>query len=265
MLKLFSFLIFTFSFLQIIPCRADITTGLVGWWKLDEGSGSTTADSSGNGHTGTLQSSPTWISGKIGPYALSFVSASDQDVTMGNVLDMTTSSFSVSVWAKFTTQTAANNFPSFVSKTYDNAGRGYNFVVDTNAGGTSNDVFAHIADTTDLAVQSSETPTRLDDNNWHQYVMVVDRTAQFLYFYVDNTIIGSPVSTASLGSLSSTASLVFAARGAGGGGIGNWLDGSVDDVRIYNRILTASDVAELYATTNVVFHNVHLSNFHVNQ
>jgi hypothetical protein len=35
--------------------QADITTGLVGYWKLNDGSGSsTTADSSGNSNTGTL-------------------------------------------------------------------------------------------------------------------------------------------------------------------------------------------------------------------
>ena len=45
------------------------TTGLVGWWNLDEGSGTTAADSSGNGNTGTLQSFgslPTWTNGHSG-------------------------------------------------------------------------------------------------------------------------------------------------------------------------------------------------------
>ena len=34
--------------------------GLVGYWSFNEGSGSTAADGSGNGHAGTLQYSPTW-------------------------------------------------------------------------------------------------------------------------------------------------------------------------------------------------------------
>ena len=38
-------------------------TNLVGAWALNEGSGTTTADYSGNGYTGTLTSSPTWTSG----------------------------------------------------------------------------------------------------------------------------------------------------------------------------------------------------------
>ena len=34
--------------------RADINDGLVGYWKFDEGAGTTVADASGNGNTGLL-------------------------------------------------------------------------------------------------------------------------------------------------------------------------------------------------------------------
>jgi hypothetical protein len=60
--------------------RADITTGLVGQWKFDESSGSTTAaDSSGSGNTGTLTNMATstaWVSGQIGN-ALEFDGTND--------------------------------------------------------------------------------------------------------------------------------------------------------------------------------------------
>jgi len=35
--------------------------GLVGYWRFDEGSGTTTADSSGHGNTGTLMNGPQWV------------------------------------------------------------------------------------------------------------------------------------------------------------------------------------------------------------
>ena len=41
-------------------------SGLVGYWTFDDGSGTTAADSSGNGYTATLVNGPTWITGKIG-------------------------------------------------------------------------------------------------------------------------------------------------------------------------------------------------------
>jgi hypothetical protein len=39
---------------------------LVGWWKLDETSGTTAADSSGKGNNGTLQGAGAWVAGHLG-------------------------------------------------------------------------------------------------------------------------------------------------------------------------------------------------------
>jgi len=39
---------------------------LVGWWRLDEGSGATAHDSSGNGNDGILMNNPQWTAGKFG-------------------------------------------------------------------------------------------------------------------------------------------------------------------------------------------------------
>jgi len=42
------------------------TGALVAWWKMDDGSGNTAADSSGNGLAGTLVGNPTWADGMAG-------------------------------------------------------------------------------------------------------------------------------------------------------------------------------------------------------
>ena len=55
---------------------------LVGFWELDDGSGSTAADSSVNGYTGTLMGEPNWVSGKVGG-ALEFNGGSDYVVVNG--------------------------------------------------------------------------------------------------------------------------------------------------------------------------------------
>jgi hypothetical protein len=46
--------------------RADITSNLVAWYKLDEAAGTNASDSTGNGHNGSWSSTPTYGSGKIG-------------------------------------------------------------------------------------------------------------------------------------------------------------------------------------------------------
>ena len=48
---------------------------LVGWWKLDEGSGSTAVDSSGYGNDGTLEGNAAWDAGNLG-YAVLFEGSS---------------------------------------------------------------------------------------------------------------------------------------------------------------------------------------------
>ena len=52
----------------VLVIAANVSAELVGHWKLDEGSGTTTADASGNGnnHPATLIGNPQWVSGKIG-------------------------------------------------------------------------------------------------------------------------------------------------------------------------------------------------------
>src|SRR5207253_1760619 len=52
-----------------IPSATPPTAGLVGYWKFDENSGTTTADTSGNGNTGTLIGGAAWAVGNTGSAA----------------------------------------------------------------------------------------------------------------------------------------------------------------------------------------------------
>src|SRR3989338_5705843 len=73
---------------------ASLTTGLVGHWKFDEGTGLSAGDSSGNNNTGTLVNGPTWTTGKIGQ-ALNFDGVDDYVKIPGTATLM--SNFSVSL------------------------------------------------------------------------------------------------------------------------------------------------------------------------
>jgi type II secretory pathway pseudopilin PulG len=80
--------------------------GLVGYWKFEEGSGSTTSDSSGNSNTGILTNGPTWTTGKVGNYALSFDGVDDY-VSTGNTNIPSGASSPVTIVAWFN----ATSFP----------------------------------------------------------------------------------------------------------------------------------------------------------
>ncbi|HJP81320.1 MAG TPA: LamG-like jellyroll fold domain-containing protein [Candidatus Saccharimonadales bacterium] len=106
-----------------VPILAILTTksfayaasGLIGQWKLDEGTGTTAADSSGNGNNGTIirgtgTGSPSWVSpGHDGttPFALDF-DGSGTTATAANTVNLGNSpaldqmdNYTVSLWVKF--------------------------------------------------------------------------------------------------------------------------------------------------------------------
>ena len=67
------------------------TSGLVAYWKFDEGSGTTVADSSGNGNTGTLVNGPVWTAGIAGNALYFDGIGSNVTVLDSNSLDLSNS------------------------------------------------------------------------------------------------------------------------------------------------------------------------------
>jgi prepilin-type N-terminal cleavage/methylation domain-containing protein len=64
------------------------SSGLVGWWPMDEGSGTVAQDLSGNGNNGTWNgSTPYYAGGKVGPYARNFNGSNDykDGSTLGSI------------------------------------------------------------------------------------------------------------------------------------------------------------------------------------
>ena len=98
MYKKLTFLIIS---ILIIGMASSAYADLVGWWRFNEGTGSTCIDSSGNGHNGTVLGTPQWASGPegFGP-ALVFNPDSCVGVDCG-VFDPTngTGQFSLALWA----------------------------------------------------------------------------------------------------------------------------------------------------------------------
>ena len=60
---MFKKLICLFSLVLVLVLVGSASAALVGHWQLDDGSGTTAADSSGNGNNGTLQGTPQRVAG----------------------------------------------------------------------------------------------------------------------------------------------------------------------------------------------------------
>lgn len=213
-------------------------SGLVGYWKLDEGSGTSAADSSTNAITaGTLTNGPTWVTGQIGS-AVDFDGTNDYITVADNsLLDFgDTDDFTISGWFNRDTFTSVEEM---VVK-YDGVNPGYHVYITDTAGGSS--LQAQLFDGTDTYSLSGT--TAFTAAGWHHFALVWDQdSAANTELYVD----GRPETATdggtigNIGTLANANALTFGDRP----GYGQPHDGKLDEIRIYDRALSAAEIANL--------------------
>ena len=81
-------------------------------------------------------------------------------------------------------------------------------------------------------------------NIWHHVVGVIDRANQILRLYVDGVENGTPLDISAVGSLANA--LNFDIGVASNLTAGSFVVGKIDDVRVYNRVLTSDEIKRLY-------------------
>lgn len=214
------------------PTNEEATPSPVGYWKFDDGSGTSAGDSSGGGHTGTLASGPTWqsedmcVSGKC----LKFDGV-DDNVTMGtgpNYFPM--SSFSICSWVRTPGLAAGMGYNGIISMTY-----GLTLSLNSTGG-----IFSRVHNGT--SVIDRTTTASLNDNGWHQVCLTHDGTNRRVY--IDGDLIdtyasawnGSPgfTNTVTVGcEINSCAVRRF--------------NGFIDEVKVYPYDRTAAQIKADYS------------------
>ena len=92
-------LVYLMSFVLLLGLvAAPASAGLVSWWKLDDGGGSTAVDSGSAGNDGSVNG-PLWVTGKLDG-GLDFDGVDDY-VTMGNKTSLKPDITSVEAWVKY--------------------------------------------------------------------------------------------------------------------------------------------------------------------
>ena len=206
------------------------TDGLVGWWKFDEGSGTIAYDSSGNGNDGDLTNGPTWMDGKIGG-ALSFDGVDDY-VEIENYYGIPgTNPRTTSVWLKNNFQSSSKHRP-FISWGSKSTGKEWKLFFDVE-GKIKHNIWGG-------SVTGS---TIVDSNRWIHVVSVLPIGATntlSMVLYLNGHLENLQIANGTFNTGSD-----FPVR------IGNDLHfniykGLIDDVRIYDRALSAEEVQALY-------------------
>ncbi len=214
----------------------DITTGLVGHWKLDEGSGTSAADSSGNGNTGTLTNGPTWTTGQISG-AVEFDNLNDY-VSASDSASLRVDPITLSAWVNPAT---LQNNDVIISKPRGNGSAWDDYWIALRGTGEIEFCMEQVAEqdcvlTTDSAVST---------DTWTHIVAVWDGTTMLVY---KNGAVSSDTGSHTNAPVYGTSAVYIGAENENGT-IASFFNGFIDDVRVYDRALTAADVAALYAYT----------------
>lgn len=198
--------------------------GLVGYWHLDENIASTTYDASGFGNTGTLTNGPMWQSAsncKAGT-CLSFDGVNDY-VNVANNSVLQVSNFTIAAWVK--RDVLDNSFREIVRKGVD-----YFLLINNEnelALGIENADFAN-----GYALSGT--------GNWEHVAATFDNSTRAIKIYLNGNLVHSL--TAQLTLSVGTDPLRIGATEVDT----QFFDGQIDEVRIYNRVLSAAEVQNLY-------------------
>src|SRR3989344_4816218 len=230
--------------------------GLVGYWSMNEGTGTRAGDASGKGNNGILTNGPTWVDGKRGK-ALNFDGGNDYADFGSGVQDLgngTTGGrpYTISEWVYpfnvtssgacgyfFNQQNSANTAAVVIMlQRCSSVFPGYD--------SSMLDLVAHTDDGANGAVRRTSVTGTLKANQW-----------QFITATYDGGTAGTGIRLYVNGvetSYSNTTDHLGTYNAAGGKTIigGRTFDtarqynGLIDDVRIYNRALSASEIQTLY-------------------
>ncbi len=217
---------------------ADFTAnaGPVGYWKLDEGTGTITRDSSGNGNDGTLIGQPQWITGISGT-ALSFDGeGSSVSIPDSESLRISGDQVSSEIWFKPTVTLDDGTAPTCIL----DKGNAYSFIINMGQYPPSNGEIAFVVGVGTPPWQwISTTTNRWLAGSWYHIAGIYD--GSYLRIYVNGILENSIPTSGDL--RTETFPLAIGSYTLGDR---LFFCGAVDEVKIYNYARTAEEIQNDY-------------------
>ena len=213
------------SFVATTTVQSLVPTG---YWKFDDGSGTTAADSSGNAHPGTLVNSPTWTTGEFnGGIALNGTS---QYVTVP-ALNFSSNTVTITGWVK-----RSGTQSDYTGIVFYRNGSGTASGISMRSSGV---LAYHWNDNSSTYNWASG--LTVPDGVWTFVALVITANNATMYMQPVGSAMQSAVNPVA-NAARSFSSTTYIGEDSGGGRL---FKGSLDDIRIYNTSLTAGNVASL--------------------
>ena len=206
---------------EVLPATS-LDQGLVGYWQLDEGYGTAAMDASGSSNDGTLRPGAGWTGGRFGA-AVSFDGVAGYLAAGVAGLPAANAPQSISCW--LSVPGTPSGVQNILSLTNDPAHSAIQLGFRNGRVGTWQYGGSFLVSAVPPAAGA-----------WHHYLYSFDGTIHRLF------IDGVQVSTSTATPQTAAPTKLEFARWTGGN---EYLRGSLDNVRIYNRALTASEVQTL--------------------
>ena len=213
--------------------KPTLKSGLVGHWTMDGAYVNSTQvlDTSGQNNTGT-RTAVTPVVGQLGQ-AMKF-NGTSSIVDIGQPANLELQKFTMSGWAKVANLDASaktlfgrfNGTPSYGG-----------FFLRQSTNSMRWDVYNAGVNTVDIGFTVPKAGT------WINYAVTMDNIAGVTQFYVNGILKGTDTSANF-----NTNSVSWMIGGTYGGASEVW-NGSIDDVRVYNRVLSLAEIVQLYTSS----------------
>jgi hypothetical protein len=213
------------------PALGQYDPHLVGWWPLDEGSGTVAHDQSGHGNDGTFVGDAQWVAGVRGG-ALAF---DGDQVRLSSVLPIGSSSNTFAVWMKVPLAgTEGLGATERVGDVLGNYPDSPNTNWELHSAGQMrlywNGGQIDLRGTTDLR-----------DNTWHHVVWVRDKAADACYLYIDGRLEATHPSAGADITFGTTHKIGGDNRASGM----PMFHGAMDDLQLYSRALSQNEIRRI--------------------
>ncbi len=218
-------------------CSYGIACGLVGWWTFDgkDIPNGRVNDLSGSGNHATtsgISTSTFYTTGKLGQ-GLNFDGVDDY-LGLGTSATLNPSAITVSAWVN--TNSLSKSYQNIVGRVKTGGGNSYWQMMIKNTGKLAMYAYGN----SDVSYDGTGTYT-LSTNKWYHIVMTYD-SVDGLKGYVNGV---QDNSVAANGSLTSGVG-VYATIGKDNFTSAREFSGKIDDVRVYNRVLSVNEINQLY-------------------
>ena len=206
----------------VLSLAGNTSADLIAHWQFDESAGSVAHDASGNGNDGALKGDPQWVSGRIGG-AIQLDGNGDY-VDVGSVGISGTDQRTIAGWAKAST----TDIPAWTSV--------FGFVPDGDTDGTYYDIEVDDAGNYIVFVGGWESIFIPVDTQWHHFATTYNGEGGS--WFLDGQFVDSLD-----GAIGTIDYVRIGARLSNS----NYFPGLIDDVRIYNTVLTSTEIKKLMA------------------